>query len=97
MKKMLAFFLCLLCATALVACGPMVHEHLKGQWEFNESQHWQSVTCTWNLCTINIVSYDHIDDNADGFCDVCGYPKSTFFANGTTAIPTTGKHPKGMR
>ena len=50
-----------------------MHEHIEGQWEFNDSQHWQSVTCTFHTCNINIVSYDHIDEDDDGLCDVCGY------------------------
>ena len=62
MKKLLAVFLCILLSAAVfTACDFPMHEHIKGQWEFNASQHWQSVTCTWNICKINIASYDHID------------------------------------
>ena len=72
-KKLLVLSLTLLSAAVFTACDFLMHEHIKGQWEFNDSQHWQSVTCTWHTCNINIVSYDHIDKDENGLCDVCGY------------------------
>ena len=74
MKKLLAVFLCiLLCAAVFTACEFPMHEHIEGQWEFNASQYWKPVTCTWHTYNVNIVSYDHIDEDENGLCDVCSY------------------------
>ena len=74
MKKLLSVvFTALLSIALFTACDSILHQHIEGQWEFNDSQHWQNVTCTWHICNINLVSYDHIDEDKDSFCDVCGY------------------------
>lgn len=75
MKKsiflLIAVLLILIC---LASCNSIFkHEHIADEyWSFNEHQHWKNIKCNW-LCEINIVSYDHIDDNGDLRCDVCGY------------------------
>lgn len=74
MKKLFAILICaIMCVTLLASCDSLKHEHIKGEWEYNEEQHWQNVTCTWNKCDFNIASEDHVDENNDGVCDVCGY------------------------
>ena len=76
MKKLLALcltaVLCLCCLASCVATIP--HAHTEGDvWEYNENQHWKPINCVFNICEINIVSYEHVDENNDGVCDVCGY------------------------
>ena len=74
MKKLLAILICaIMCVTLLASCNSLKHEHIKGEWEHNETQHWQDVTCTWNKCDIYVMSADHIDEDENGICDVCGY------------------------
>ena len=76
MKKLLAILICaIMFVTLLVSCDSnyLPHKHIKGVWEYNETQHWQDVICTWNKCDINIVSEDHIDEDENDICDVCGY------------------------
>lgn len=74
MKKFLAILICaIMCVTLLASCDSLKHEHIKGEWEHNETQHWQGVTCTWNKCDFNISSEDHIDEDENDICDVCGY------------------------
>ena len=76
MKKLFAILICtIMFVTLLVSCDSnyLPHKHIKGVWEYNETQHWQDVICTWNKCDIDIVSEDHIDEDENGACDVCGY------------------------
>lgn len=73
MKKLLVLTLALLSAAVFTACDSILHQHIEGQWEFNDSQHWKSITCTWHTCEINITSYDHIDEDKNNICDTCGY------------------------
>ena len=73
MKKLLACILTLvLSLCCLTACDTSVsfHVHTLGDWEYNEDQHWQPVYCLWG-CNVNVVSYDHFDENGDCICDVC--------------------------
>lgn len=85
MKKLL--ILCpalILCLCFLASCGfSFKHEHLKGEWEYDEMHHWQKVTCTWNKCDIDITSESHVYENS--VCKVCGYAP---FANSTEIAQT---------
>ena len=76
MKKLLALCLTVvLCLCCLASCVSIIpHAHTEGDvWEYNENQHWKPINCVFNICEINIVSYEHVDENNDGVCDVCGY------------------------
>ena len=74
MKKLLSLLLSVVtCLSICASCTSLKHEHITGPWEYNETQHWRSVTCTWNQCLFDLLSEDHIDENKDGICDVCGY------------------------
>ena len=76
MKKLLALCLtAVLCLCCLASCVSIIpHAHTEGDvWEYNENQHWKPINCVFNICEINIVSYEHVDENNDGVCDVCGY------------------------
>ena len=80
MKKLFAILICaIMCVTLLASCDSLKHEHIKGEWEHNEEQHWQNVTCTWNKCDFNIASEDHVDENYDGICDVCSREEEYVF------------------
>ena len=58
---------------SLPSCGSFKHEHISA-WQYNETQHWQNITCTWNKCDFLLPPPEnHIDENTDGVCDVCGY------------------------
>lgn len=77
MKKtlflVLGIFLLILC---LVGCNSVKHEHITGEWEYSGSGHWQSITCNLNTCNLEETPMlDHVDDNNDNICDVCGYTK----------------------
>ena len=77
MKKVLiSCFTAILCIVCLASCDfSLKHEHPKGEWKYDETQHWQTITCTWNKCDFNIVSEAHIYKNA--VCEVCGYTPPT--------------------
>ena len=77
MKKVLiSCFTAILCIVCLASCDfSLKHEHLKGEWKYDETQHWQTITCTWNKCDFNIVSEAHI--YKDAVCEVCGYTPPT--------------------
>lgn len=77
MKKMFALMLVIfLFVACLVSCN---HKHIKGEWEYDENGHWQPITCSLNACNLEETPvYDHIDDDEDGYCDICNYPCGFF-------------------
>lgn len=77
MKKMFALMLVIfLFVACLVSCN---HKHIKGEWEYDENGHWQPITCNLNSCNLEETPvYDHIDDDEDGYCDICNYPCGFF-------------------
>ena len=48
------------------------HEHILGEWQYDESYHWRSCECTWDMCDVDI-SGEHYDDDGNSVCDACGY------------------------
>lgn len=73
MKKLLVCVLAVLCLCCFVSCETTNHEHIS-EWKYDESTHWQVVTCTTNECDFNMPSpTNHIDENNDEKCDICGY------------------------
>lgn len=83
MKRFVALLLCtLLCIAAFTACGIFKHEHTKSDWKYNEIEHWRLPECDRSDCAVEQVVYDlgdHIDENEDGTCDVCGYQAQFIF------------------
>ena len=80
MKKLLAILICaIMCVTLLSSCDMFKHEHIKGEWGHNETQHWQGVTCTWNKCDFDMDPADHFDENENDICDVCGFEYELIF------------------
>ena len=77
MKKLLALCLtAVLCLTFFASCTPLKHEHIS-EWKYNEHTHWQSVICTTSQCDFNMPAPEnHVDDDKNGVCDVCGYDLS---------------------
>ena len=74
MKKLWIAGLAICLSLALLAsCDFLKHEHIALEWRFTESSHWRNSKCTWNICDVNPVVEDHIDENNDNTCDVCGY------------------------
>ena len=75
MKKLLLSFLTLVFTMSCFAsCTNLIHKDIPDEeWSYNALQHWKDVTCTWNMCKFDVVSYDHVDENADRVCDVCEY------------------------
>ena len=74
MKKLLALCMTMgLCLCCLASCNFLKHEHISGPWEYDEAQHWRSITCTWNKCDFNIAPENHYDNDKDDVCDACGY------------------------
>ena len=75
MKKILTLILALmLLLLCLASCDSSKHEHITGDWEHNEYGHWQPIICNLNTCDLEAVPLlEHVDDNDDNICDVCGY------------------------
>ncbi len=49
------------------------HQHIFGEWEYDENFHWCTWDCTWDMCDIDTTA-EHFDGDEDGICDACGYP-----------------------
>ncbi len=75
MKKLLLSILAaVLIMPCFTSCANLIHKDIPDEeWSYDELQHWKDITCTWNKCDFNIMSYDHVDENADRVCDVCEY------------------------
>lgn len=76
MKKLLALSLAILIiAICLASCEfSLLHDHIVDEnWSYNEEMHWKNATCTWNKCKMDIVTYEHVDEDLNNTCDVCGY------------------------
>lgn len=75
MKKILTLILALLLLLlCLASCDSLKHEHITGDWKYNEYGHWQPITCSLNTCHIEEAPIsDHVDNNTDNICDICGY------------------------
>lgn len=75
MKKILSLSLALmLLLLCLASCDSSKHEHITGDWKYNEYGHWQPITCSLNTCHIEEAPIsDHVDNNTDNICDICGY------------------------
>ena len=77
MKKLLFLLLTLTIVLCLASCDSLMHKHVNGDWEMDETHHWQKVNCSWNICKSYATSYgEHCDNDGDLFCDVCGYDMS---------------------
>ena len=55
------------------ACGH-AHEHIFGEWDYDEYYHWCSFDCTFDCCDIDTAD-SHRDSDGDGVCDICGYAR----------------------
>lgn len=79
MKKILSLILALmLLLLCLASCDSSKHEHITGDWKYNEYGHWQPITCNFNTCNLEETPIsDHTDDNDDNICDVCGYTQTS--------------------
>ena len=66
MKKTLTVVLItLICLVAFASCEKNC-EHITGEWEHNETGHWQPIICSLNTCDLEETPiYDHIDEDTD--------------------------------
>ena len=77
MKKRLVLLITL--ALILVVACIMIfvifkHEHIQDEeWSFDAQMHYKNVHCTWNICMISVISYEHVDEDEDRICDICFY------------------------
>ena len=46
------------------------HEHVFGEYQYNEHVHWREYTCG---CPSPEIVEEHIDSNEDGVCEICDY------------------------
>ena len=82
MKKTLTVVLFTLIGIVVFPSCEKSCEHIKGEWKYDEAGHWQPITCSLNTCDLEETPiYDHIDEDTDGVCDVCGYLKSEDILN----------------
>lgn len=81
MKRLFAVIICcvITCLTFLISCEEKC-VHTKGDWEHDESGHWQPYTCSLNKCDLEpSVKVDHIDEDKNGVCDVCARKEEYIF------------------
>lgn len=75
MKTYKASFLVLLplISVSLAGCNEkVIHEHTySSDWSFNNTSHWHSATCEHSDLKSN--EGDHVDNNHDNKCDICGF------------------------
>lgn len=85
MKKIsVIFLLVVLSLCCFASCDYFKHEHITGDWEFSDEHHWRITTCTQGRCDIDPLLQDHLDENSDNICDICGYMKSVTEDTGHT-------------
>ena len=70
-KPFLLLIFCFL-IVLLSACTSIKHEHIVGDWQDGGEHHWRPVSCTWNRCDINPVLENHVDEDKNDICDICG-------------------------
>ena len=58
---------------SFTACTSLVHKHIPSEWQYNAISHWRNVTCTWNMCKFDLNTEEHIYENDENVCTVCGY------------------------
>ncbi len=51
--------------------GPEHTHTYSTEWSYDENQHWHAATCEHTDLRSEVG--DHVDEDVDGFCDVCGY------------------------
>ena len=79
MKKLVVLCLTVgLCLCCLASCFEALRSeecvHTKGNWEHDETGHWQPYVCSLNKCDLEpSVKVDHIDKDKNDICDVCDY------------------------
>ena len=77
MKKVFVILICaIMCTAILASCDIFKHEHTKSDWRYSEIEHWRVPECNRKNCVLEDEVYDfgqHVDENDDNACDVCGY------------------------
>lgn len=73
MKKHLGFLTSILAISLLSGCGPapVPHQHtFSDAWSFDEYKHWHAATCEHT--DLRQSEANHIDQDKNALCDVCG-------------------------
>ena len=72
------------------------HEHIYGEWQNDEINHWRDYICTWDTYDEDTLA-EHFDNDNDGLCDVCAYEmgdnhpvKYVGFSEGHTMVALCG-------
>ena len=74
MKKLFAYLICIItCLALLSSCDMLKHEHIMGEWQYDENVHWRVPKCTWNRCDFDIAEEPHTDEDKNDICDTCEY------------------------
>ena len=55
------------------ACGQLHMHAMYGKWQFDSQYHWAQMGCNWEICDIDPALNEHLDEDMDDKCDVCGY------------------------
>lgn len=74
MKKRI-FLSAILSLTVVFLSGcSFIHKHTADEeWSSNEFAHWKNVTCNLGMCKIDPAISEHVDEDGDRHCDICGY------------------------
>lgn len=80
MNRILVFILSvILCLCCLTSCKEKC-VHTKGEWQYDEVGHWHPYRCSLNKCDLEpSVKVDHVDEDKNGICDVCGRKEEYIF------------------
>lgn len=73
-KQFLSIFLSLMCVMVFTSCGKVCTEHTYGEWLRYPQGHYRPYTCG---CPQTEILDNHIDEDDNGICDVCGYQETT--------------------
>lgn len=77
-KSIILLIVIVLAVVCLASCEfNLKHEHIQDEeWSVDAQMHYKNVHCTWNVCKTNVVSYEHVDEDGNLLCDVCGFEMS---------------------
>ncbi len=77
----------------LTSCSSLRHEHIAGEYQYDDVYHWQSVRCTWNKCDIEPAIEKHFDNDGDNCCDECGEEYGIYYGAPHTPVQKEYKEP----
>lgn len=54
-------------------CGHRHRHEMCGTWQYDSQYHWCNMSCNWEICDIDPALNEHLNEDMDDKCDVCGY------------------------